>query len=1002
MKRLLAFGLLFVTVMAYAAAPVIWGPNNVALSLETGGLKFGASGPGTYFGNLDPSITAVDAVAGSTYGSSLTGKLYVKQDNGSSTNWLDTLLPTTGWTLNGNAGTNDAVNFLGTTDAQGVVIKTNAAERARFLSSGELGVGVTPTAGVNTTINTAGDGTKMLLGNHFSFGDNSTTSILSGGASVDNLGVWTANGTGAASMLFNGVGFDGGFNFYTDSGLVIGNTFSPTLRMLLSPSGNLGINASVPGNVDTTPFRLQVQQNTSDLQAGAAYLSNQTHTTATNAWTNTAINAESKVLIDAGQSTSANAGVLFSAYRNSGATDFGSLDFLAGAFGGANQISTDAGATTNVVAGVLTQNQVTSGIATNMYDFYAMPGQLTGGTVTNRYGLYVSPDDIGTKLNFMSGRTRLSQNYSSPTATLDIYGDYTQSYSVTPTDSTGTNTHQISIFADPVASTSNASLQSMNVSMVYDNGNTGFDLTTGTLSSISAATTPNGTGTVNYVEGISNNSNFPSVAGHTLLYKGINSNSGVGAGYTVDDYNQIGSYFNSTGGATIQTSKLYDGNAQLDNVTGQNHALFSGNSNIGGASSLSGNATAINASIYAKDTATVSTLQGGSVSIVAQDSAAVTDMRGFGVYATINNTASVTGTYQVAQFIGNSTPTLTAATGVSIDVQNVPVADPFDKTALSVQGGSFEASYNFDILPADTFFQAHFLGGSPHVASGSPVSSFGFGLNLSQSVTFDDDWTADFTGLRLGFVNVGMVGQVVGSGSKTMDSWTGVLAGFGNPSGAGYVDQAVMFRAAGGLNQGGSITVNNMYGFLGMTTLCSTVTGGGNCWGLKIEDSAADNSLAKNLAIGVTQTSNSSVGLELNSTTQAFLPSRLTTAQRNALTPLQGMMIQNTTTGTMQYYNGSTWVDMSASGTPVAMTPVTKTVTSTLTSTEVLVRINGAPIITLSAASGVTGIPVYLKNISTTVTQISSPDLMDGMSAFYLEPKGARILISNGVTYDIH
>jgi len=37
--------------------------------------------------------------------------------------------PPLSWTLNGNSGTNDKVNYLGTTDAQGLVIRTHGKER---------------------------------------------------------------------------------------------------------------------------------------------------------------------------------------------------------------------------------------------------------------------------------------------------------------------------------------------------------------------------------------------------------------------------------------------------------------------------------------------------------------------------------------------------------------------------------------------------------------------------------------------------------------------------------------------------------------------------------------------------------------------------------------------------------------------------------------------------------------------------------------------------------
>ena len=52
------------------------------------------------------------------------------------------------WLLTGNAGTNPANNFLGTTDAQPVVFRTNNAERMRILANGQVSVNsATPFAG---------------------------------------------------------------------------------------------------------------------------------------------------------------------------------------------------------------------------------------------------------------------------------------------------------------------------------------------------------------------------------------------------------------------------------------------------------------------------------------------------------------------------------------------------------------------------------------------------------------------------------------------------------------------------------------------------------------------------------------------------------------------------------------------------------------------------------------------------------------------------------------
>jgi hypothetical protein len=49
-----------------------------------------------------------------------------------------------GWLLTGNAGTNPATNFLGTTDNVDFVLRTNNLERLRVRSNGDVGIGLAP------------------------------------------------------------------------------------------------------------------------------------------------------------------------------------------------------------------------------------------------------------------------------------------------------------------------------------------------------------------------------------------------------------------------------------------------------------------------------------------------------------------------------------------------------------------------------------------------------------------------------------------------------------------------------------------------------------------------------------------------------------------------------------------------------------------------------------------------------------------------------------------
>ena len=54
--------------------------------------------------------------------------------------WVKLFTSTTGWSLTGNAGTSSATNFLGTTDVQDLVLKTNNTEWMRILSNGNVGI----------------------------------------------------------------------------------------------------------------------------------------------------------------------------------------------------------------------------------------------------------------------------------------------------------------------------------------------------------------------------------------------------------------------------------------------------------------------------------------------------------------------------------------------------------------------------------------------------------------------------------------------------------------------------------------------------------------------------------------------------------------------------------------------------------------------------------------------------------------------------------------------
>jgi uncharacterized protein (TIGR02145 family) len=91
-----------------------------------------------------------------------------------------------------------------------------------------------------------------------------------------------------------------------------------------------------------------------------------------------------------------------------------------------------------------------------------------------------------------------------------------------------------------------------------------------------------------------------------------------------------------------------------------------------------------------------------------------------------------------------------------------------------------------------------------------------------------------------------------------------------------------------------------------------------------------------NIGIG-TSTPNATAITEMNSTTQGFLPPRMTTTQRNAIVnPALGLVIFNTTTNCLNFFIGSGWSEtcgtLVATGTITTLNCVGTTITGTLTS----------------------------------------------------------------------
>lgn len=315
-----------------------------------------------------------------------------------------------------------------------------------------------------------------------------------------------------------------------------------------------------------------------------------------------------------------------------------------------------------------------------------------------------------------------------------------------------------------------------------------------------------------------------------------------------------------------------------------------------------------------RQNATFQNVTGINLNTQLSGSAAATNFTGVQITPQITGTATLTNGFTAMNIspTASNTAGVASATGLNVSMNSVglsaaAIAAGEKKKAIAFEG-AVEGGNNYTVPGASTFFQNHYIGGTVGVAAADPIAAFGFGINLAQTVDFQDDWTAD--GAGLGFVNTGFVGSITGATGKTMYSWTGALGGAGNPSGAGTLTNAKMFSAGGILPQGGSLAVTNMYGFeVNPNLFCSIGT---NCWGFYEDGATTENHVSK-LAIGTSskKVANSSTALEIGSI-KGFVNGRMTTAQRNALTAVEGMQVYDTDLDAIYVYAAGSWVEVGA------------------------------------------------------------------------------------------
>ncbi|MCX7863348.1 MAG: hypothetical protein N2449_10185 [Bacteroidales bacterium] len=165
------------------------------------------------------------------------------------------------WLLNGNSGTNALTDFLGTTDSQPLIIKTNNTERARILSSGNVLINRTTLTYATDLFEVQGNSSYPDAINGFT--DQANGIAVSG---INSTATGAGNGTGVygSSLQTNSAGVRGEGSTATRG--VLGITNNATYAGVQGQNQNgdgdaiVGINAATSGSLNGTGIFGQCSQ----------------------------------------------------------------------------------------------------------------------------------------------------------------------------------------------------------------------------------------------------------------------------------------------------------------------------------------------------------------------------------------------------------------------------------------------------------------------------------------------------------------------------------------------------------------------------------------------------------------------------------------------------------------------------------------------------------------------------------------------------------------------
>jgi hypothetical protein len=190
----------------------------------------------------------------------------------------------------------------------------------------------------------------------------------------------------------------------------------------------------------------------------------------------------------------------------------------------------------------------------------------------------------------------------------------------------------------------------------------------------------------------------------------------------------------------------------------------------------------------------------------------------------------------------------------------------------------------------------------------SDTSSFGtntftnklnasFGTIGIQSFSVNNAWFGDnvfFNGTNFVRIASGFSGLFYFAGSEGQFRWGSTGSAGSAVSNGSTGNGLISFK----MNLDGTVAMGDLSNLAGNYTGANFIMFGSS----------------KNIGINTT-TDVASAKLHISSTTQGFLPPRMTTTQKNAISsPVAGLQVYDSTTNAPNYYNGTAWIELGAGG----------------------------------------------------------------------------------------